>query len=390
MPEYSVEGLQQTKGEWVKYPQNSHATPLVKSLEGHPLEWCTADFNTAQTQLQAGDFYVYYSLDQSGKPTIPRAAIRMKSNSIAEVRGIAPNQNLDPYIGEVVQKKMAQFPDGKKYEKKAGDMKLLTMIENKTKANQKLTKNEIIFLYEISGSIEGFGYDKDPRIKELRDQRDPKADAPIVFECTPEQIAWNREEINQNTKAYVGPLFKDFFKTLNHLEHIYTSFPEGKIRRETIEIGGKSTQQLESELEKARMKISDYAKHMMNSEDFKPQKKSEQVDTVRLKVRDLFGDNQNHTTDEIYKKAEEMGLELCPAEVGPHLRLHYKDQPLGEWFRIAMKQITDPDGSPCVFSLGHYADRVCLYDHWTNPGRQWDPGAGFVFRLPSVVPASKT
>ncbi len=382
MPEYSTEGLQETRGRWVTFSKNSDATPLVKSLEGHPLEWCIRDFTTAQNYLQGGNFYLYYSLDQQGQPAIPRAAIRMEGENIAEVRGIAPDQNLDPYIAPVVQKKMAEFPDGKAYEKKAGDMKQLTVIENKTKTNKPLSKDELIFLYEINSKIEGFGYGDDPRIKELRDQRDPKADAPIVLDCEPKQIAWNYEEVTENTKAYIGPLFPGIFTELGRLEHIYTSFPESKIRRETIEIGGKDAKQLEKELIKAGFQISDYAKFMLNSKEFKTSKKSEQANLIRLKVRDLFG-NQSATTDEIYKKAAEVGLELCPAEVGPHMRLNHKNQPMNEWFRIAMKQISGPDGGPGVFSLERDSDGVWLDIGWAEPAGEWNPGSGFVFCLPS-------
>lgn len=336
---------------------------------------------TAQRYLQSNDLEVFYTLDEENKPTIPRVVIVRNNNGIFEVRGVAKEENLDPYIGEVVQKKMHEFPDGKQYEKKAGDMKLLTAIENKVKANKNLSKDDLIFLYEINSKIEGFGYQKDPRIKELRDQRDPKADATVVFECTLEQIAWNQKEINQNTKAYIGPLFKDIFKKLSHLEHIYTSFPEGKIRRETIAIGGKDAKQLEKELIKAGFKISDYAKFMLNSEEFKTQKQTEPADLVRLQVRDLFNDNKNHTTEDIYKKAQDMGLELCPTEVGPHYRLQYKNQPLNEWIRIAMKQIADPVGGPRVFYLGRHAVGVWLDYSWAEPANRWNPGDGFVFRL---------
>jgi len=56
--------LLNTKGEWIKYPQNSDHMPLVESLQGHGTGWCTAGESTAQAQLQGGDFYVYYSYDK--------------------------------------------------------------------------------------------------------------------------------------------------------------------------------------------------------------------------------------------------------------------------------------------------------------------------------------
>ena len=271
----TLELLKTTDGEWKKFPQNSNHKILVATIERWRTGWCTAGESVAQSQLSRGDFFVYYSMNEQNKPTIPRAAIRMEGNNIAEVRGIAPNQNLDSYIGEVVQKKMREFPDGQAYEKKAGDMKLLTAIENKVKANKALSKDELIFLYEIDNPIEGFGYQTDPRIKELRDQRDLKSDAPVVFECEPNQIAWDYVEVNENTKAYIGPLFPGIFTELGQLEHIYTSFPEVKIRREIIEIGGKDAKQLEKELIKSGFKISDYAKLMLHSKEFKTQKSKE-------------------------------------------------------------------------------------------------------------------
>ena len=166
--------LTSTKGEWVKYDQDSDHMPLVESLQGHGTGWCTAGESTAQSQLQGGDFHVYYSYgkdDKKGKPTIPRAAIRMEQGKIAEIRGVAEQQNVDSCISPVVQEKLTEFPDGKEYEKKTEDMKKLTEIERKTEKNQKLTKPDLIFLYEIDSPIEGFGYQTDPRIQELRDKR---------------------------------------------------------------------------------------------------------------------------------------------------------------------------------------------------------------------------
>ena len=59
-------------------PQGSDHMKLVKSLEGKDTGWCTAGASTAKTQLEGGDFYLYYSYDSEGNPTIPRIAIRME------------------------------------------------------------------------------------------------------------------------------------------------------------------------------------------------------------------------------------------------------------------------------------------------------------------------
>jgi len=376
------ESLEKVAGKWVKYFRKSDHIPLVQSLQGHGTGWCTAGESTAEIQLKGGDFYVYYSLDQKGKPTIPRVAIRMQENQIAEVRGIAPNQNLDPYISLIVQEKLKEFPDGKVYEKKASDMRKLTVIEDKVNGQNQLNKEDLIFLYEIDSPIQGFGYQRDPRIDELRSQRNPEEDMLVVIDCSKEQIAHNIKEINDNTKAYLGSLEPEIFSTLQqyNIEHIFTSFPEGKICLQNFEIGGKSSEQLETDLKNKKINITDYTKDILQSKGFTTLKNPEQIEIVRLKVRDL-GFKNGATTQEIYTKAEELGLELCPAEVGPNLRLQYLDQPLGEYFWIAMKQITDRGGYPSAFELGRNDVGLWLRGNWAHPASRWIPGLEFVFRL---------
>jgi hypothetical protein len=47
-----------------------------------------------------------------------------------------------------------------------------------------------------------------------------------------------------------------------------------------------------------------------------------------------------------------LGFKLCPAEVGPALRLNYLDQPLGEFLHIAMKPVARYTGEPVDFTIG--------------------------------------
>lgn len=380
----SKESLENVKGKWIKYDQNSDHMPLVESLQGHGTGWCTAGESTAQSQLKKGDFYVYYSEDKQGNPTIPRAAIRMNGEQIGEVRGVAKEQNLDPYIGDVVKEKLKSFPDGNAYEKKSQDMRCLTEIEKKTKTNQELTKEDLVFLYEVDSKIEGFGYDRDPRIEEIRNQRNPEKDMLVVFDCDESQTAKNTESINENTRSYLGPLTKGIFEAIQkyNIEHIYTSFPDGKIRREALEVGGKTVDQLIQEMKEKKIKISDYAVDMLESKDFVTSAKTESLKLVRLKVGDLgFPKDKYPTTDEIYKRIQELGLELCPPEVGPNYRLKYADQPMNEWIRIGMKQIADRDGNPSVFYVGRYVDGLWLSYDWAKPANEWFPDYEFVFCL---------
>lgn len=385
--EITPEMRAETKGKWITYEQNSDPTALWASLQNKGTAWCTKGFATAETQLKGGDFYVYYTLDKQGKPTIPRVAIRMQEGKVFEARGVADSeQNLEGTMLDIANEKMNTLPGKEKYKKISADMKMMTALYRKsfkedrktgakTYLNPALTKPDLLFLYEINSNIEGFGYQKDPRVKELRDQRNHKEDAPIVFDCAPSEIAWKKEDITETTKAYIGPLFPGIFQ--RNLEDIYISFPEGRIEKYHIEIGGKTKEQLKSELTPPKYYVFDWANQLMEHRDFTVLKETEHADLVRLTVKDL-GFDQGATTDEIYKKAIFLGLELCPAEVGPYLRLSYSG---GDWMYIAMKQITGRDGDPGVFSLNRYEAELRLHGSGAEPEDRWGADDQFVFRL---------
>ncbi|MEK7587128.1 MAG: hypothetical protein AAB453_04635 [Patescibacteria group bacterium] len=206
-PVYSNEGLQEIRGKWKTYPQGSAPDELVNSLEGYPLEWCIRNAGTAENYLNGGAMHLYYSINPDGEAVVPRLAIRMQGEEIAEIRGIANNQNLDPYITPVVEAKIKEFPDGEKYQKKSNDMKRVTDIENRVSKGGELTPTDLRFLYEIEGKIEGFGYQKDPRIEELLINRDIKVDLANILNVPKEQISVTDDEaLKGNIKFHYGDL----------------------------------------------------------------------------------------------------------------------------------------------------------------------------------------
>lgn len=238
----SQEALKKTQGKWVKYDQGSDHMPLVKSLQGHGTGWCTAGESTAQIQLQNGDFYVYYSYDQQGKPTIPRVAIRMNGqNEIGEVRGIAYEQNLDPEISEskALKEKLAEFgEEGKRYEKRLSDMKHLTNIENKMFKEEELTKEDLRFIYEIDNQIEGFGYEADDRIDEILHSRIMMPDLKLLYNVGEDQIARGISQINDKTVMLIHSVdyedLEKIFKITRNLKIIIGNVHIYKVNKENV------------------------------------------------------------------------------------------------------------------------------------------------------------
>src|SRR3989344_2901539 len=189
LPELRAE----TRGEWVRYKKGEDPKSLWLSLQNKGTAWCTKGYPTAKTQLKGGDFYVYYTLDTTGNPTIPRIAIRMEGDKkIAEnPRGVFDSQqNLEPNMVDILDDKLKEFgAEANVFKKKSEDMRMLTALEKKRENKEPFTKDDLILLYEINGTIEGFGYDTDPRIEEILSSRDQKEDLSRVFGVSKDKIS---------------------------------------------------------------------------------------------------------------------------------------------------------------------------------------------------------
>lgn len=125
-------------------------------------------------------------------------------------------------------------------------------------------------------------------------------------------------------------------------------------------------------------RLGDWGNDILGQPAFTVAAEPTEVDVVVLTVADL-GFPRGATRTEIYDKALSLGLELCPAEVGPQLRLQYPDQPNGEWFLIGMEPIVDSDGDPMVFYLGHRDDGRWLNASLGRPDDEWSSNSRWAF-----------
>lgn len=356
------------EGEWVKYEQGSDYTVLEKSLQGKGTGWCTAE-GSAKGQIEKGDFYVYYTKNKDGINTEPRVAIRMEDVKIGEIRGVNTRQALEPELVDIAKEKYQDLPGAEKYERADHDMRLMTEIytksfridkETKEKIylDPQLSKDELIFLYEIDRKIESFGYDPDPRVKEVREKRNTEYDMYVVFDCRPDQLARTPDQVNENTKVYVGPLFKDVFK-LSQLEHVATSFPEGLIHKEKTIVGGKTGPELEKLLIESGINLYGNTKEMLNSHEFGTSPVGTEINNVTISVADL-GFPNGATYQQIMDKAQEYNLDVVPHDFAPTKRISDTDT---SWRVMHMKPISTA-GKPRLFRLNAYGDELGLNVYW--------------------------
>jgi hypothetical protein len=114
------------------------------------------------------------------------------------------------------------------------------------------------------------------------------------------------------------------------------------------------------------------------------------VESVEIAVADL-GLARAATTHAIHGRALQLGMALCPLELGPHLRLQYRDQPEGH-VGHPRSEHRAPPGSLTIASAplgddevpkGFYLRRIhgvlWLRGYRSGPEHLWSPEDRFVF-----------
>jgi len=124
--------------------------------------------------------------------------------------------------------------------------------------------------------------------------------------------------------------------------------------------------------------IGDYANDILGKPTFTAAAEEIELDLVVASVAEL-GFKNGATREQIYARAKELGLDLCPAEVGPQLRLQYKDQPNGEWLIVAMEPIADSVGLLGLFFVGRFDSGLWLSGFCCRPDYVWYSVGRFVF-----------
>ena len=133
---------------WKKYFKNSDPSILFDDIKRKGTGWCTAGgMETAKKHINSGDFYVYFTRDMDGNFTVPRIAIRTEDDQIVEIRGVAPDQNIETNLEAVIKEKLKEFRDGEVYSKKVHDMEQLTSIYKK---NKNITNKINLIEYNIN------------------------------------------------------------------------------------------------------------------------------------------------------------------------------------------------------------------------------------------------
>ena len=147
----------------------------------------------------------------------------------------------------------------------------------------------------------------------------------------------------------------------------------------------KTIDALRDALDAERIHVGDSADEILGRPAFKLSKIRRDRHLVILAVSELGFEEEGASPVDIYARARQLGFELCPAELGPQLRLQYLNQPLGEFLHIAMAPIALYGGEPADFTVANGGAGLILIAGYADPNFIMPSTMRFVF----VSPASR-
>jgi len=136
-------------------------------------------------------------------------------------------------------------------------------------------------------------------------------------------------------------------------------------------------------LDSARVKIGLSADEILGRPAFPYAKMKTDVELAVFSAAELGVESDKSSLSDVYERARQAGLELCPAEVGPQLRLDYRNQPLGEALDIAMEPVATYSGDPTILTLANWGTGLMLIGRNGRPQSTVNRISRFVFALPT-------
>lgn len=144
----------------------------------------------------------------------------------------------------------------------------------------------------------------------------------------------------------------------------------------------KGVNALRDSLDAANIRIGESADEILGRPAFRFSKTRMPLDLVVLTAVDLGFDKGSWPLRDLYQRAVQLGLELCPAEAAPQLRLEYLNQPVGEFLHVAMQPIATYRGDLVDLTVGNGGAGLILIGGDGSPDLKLHSSVKFVFVRP--------
>ncbi len=126
-----------------------------------------------------------------------------------------------------------------------------------------------------------------------------------------------------------------------------------------LKFGGHTKEELLILLSKNKTCLNAYATMLFMDEKFLTSSTEKEARLVELNLSDM-GFKSGAKYSEVVEASKVMGLQMCPLEIAPYFRIHFKNQNEGPFLTLASFKMRDCEEYPNGFSLKRYDNNLWL------------------------------
>ena len=256
------------------------------------------------------------------------------------------------YLGEMTTKEIGKFLG----------VSVETIRTRLYRARKRLKKEEELLIQEVLGGVQISLRIKQNIMRKVVDMKPPpslkmKPFLPLVAIGTALVIAILLIlSVNNPYLAHFQKLYSIYFAGNDEARKDEKGFAADF----TLTLGAqRSGADLLERLIEEKCRVSLWSTQALENPDFPVAAAEITVDIVVVSMLEMgFAESELATLDTIYDRAKQMGLETCPIEIAPQLRLRFLDQPdwrtgeqLGEFFVGSEPFVLTREGLPKIFSV---------------------------------------
>jgi hypothetical protein len=201
-------------GNWIKYNKGSNPVDVLNEVKTNNV-W-NLNWEELDKVLSTNDIYFYKDNDDI------KLMLYVSGLKVNGVFGYGEKARVeDEYLDEL-KKELSIFKDNREYMEKVNNHIQVADVYKKYNNDEELDVDDLKVIYQVNKPLEGFTTALDHKLIEIKSERIKEKDIAEIFNVNEEHIAFNQDEVNEDTEVFVGNLSvdNDNIDTISNIKYV--------------------------------------------------------------------------------------------------------------------------------------------------------------------------
>ena len=187
--------------EWIKYNKGSNPLEILELVKDNNV-W-NLNREEIHQVLDKNDI-LFFVVDGSIKLMIYVNGLKVNG-----VFGYGEKAKVEDIYLDDLKKELSLFKDNKEYMEKVNNHIQVAEVYKKFNNDEELNVDDLKVIYQVNKPLEGFTSALEQKLDEMKSKRIKEKDISEIFNVNEEKIAYDIDDVNEETEVFVGNLSVD-------------------------------------------------------------------------------------------------------------------------------------------------------------------------------------